>query len=545
MFTPIAVQRIKLTRLTSFGLLVAVMLTMSACKSEPEAPPQLASGEMTDAERAYLEFRASHAGVEIPSRVEPPVEEKKPEVVKPVPVPATEPQPVVTSPAPEPKPKQPKKTQVARLVKPKPVAKPVRPIRPKPVVKPRPAVQPRPVAASKPVERPNLQSNVPPAVRMQPVNPATTLSASDGVAGGHRSLLTPIDVLEGRTTSTASGLGRKPASPVAGAHSSVVQSAIGTAIDKASIPDAVAVVTNASKHSLAQVADALRVMAAGSPVGGDQPTYRLATASNVQALRVLAADALLKGYPHARDKWARQLLSDTSQPGAVRAAFATRVIAHGVISQYNKAISVLASDRSGRSLFAARREIIAAGPSIIRPLVGAAVAYRNTRSMFVARRLFRWIENRGKMDEARRDTFEKSPSAIGIVMFEERFGKQGLKVLKSESKVLPTQLRQAAADAINRIESGQTFNDLPKGTNRLYLLTYESEGAIVRLLTDKTLMAGQSTRQTVRWADGSSRLSQQAVAFAAAEIAKMRTWKADWPAGLTVAGHVVDLIDLQ
>ncbi len=507
-----------------FSLLTLAVLLVSGC-SAPAAPRPSASGGSP--ERAYMEFRASHAGIKIPPRQTITTAQKPATTVAMAPpevseVPPVPPVPPVAS-APKPRVVEPVKV-VAPVVKgAAPVVK---------VAKVAPAPKPKPVKIAK-VTKPTPRLGV----KRRP--------SSQSLITRNRSLVASDGYLASSLSVTDKERNFKPIRSKAVPKPLAAVVSLDELIRGGRAGDAVNVLRQINDVSLPVAAEAMRIILKTKPTGGESRLFAVVRNAKAAALRAMAIDTLFRAYPGKATYSAQRLLHQTRYNRIDRLVVGDRILQHRVSRTFTAAVTNLGYDHSGKAFFNARRSVLSADKRITRALKNYQTQYTGKHSSFIARRLYHWIRNDDSIEEAYTDTFKHHPSAMGVTLFQERFGDEATVLLHKALKKSKRSIRPAIKKALADQESASSRPGLRLGSKRLFVIEYQTHAQQLRILTDRAIGADQMPHQTVTYVGGDSRMIQSVITLERSEVTKLKNMNVQWQAGVQVAGQTVDLIDLK
>ncbi|HAI11864.1 MAG TPA: hypothetical protein DCM28_09180 [Phycisphaerales bacterium] len=582
---------------TVVGLCVMAGCTSSSTKKQDPTPLNA-----QDAEMEYMAFRSSHSGEGVkPNQLKSPkaVAETMPApaptamaepepvavaveptpIAKPTPAPAPEakPQPVqvtvaTSEPAPEPVVK-PTPAPVVAVAEPQPAPKPMPVVQQEPVVDSpaptvavatpdpqpvtKPVAQPAPAPIAKPVATPlpqpapvakstdtavaspvspaaaQKQSTVSPEVSQQIVS-NSSLSASDGF-------------LSSRHQVTASERTFTPAKRVKAklpAEKTLPLPTMEQLVQNGTVYDARIVLNQINDANLAMIAQAIRIIIKEAPREGKSDLYDVVRYAKAAAPRAMAIDALLQAYPQNATYSAQKLLQQTRYNRIDRLVVGNRIMQYRINRTYPAAITNLGYDASGKAMFDARRGILAADKAVALNLKNYAARYSTRPASFIARRLYHWIRNDDRIEQAYEDTFVKHPSELGVIMFRERFGEEALTLLQQAQTSAAKKLQPVITRELAKL-SDDASPALMFGFHKLYVIKYTTPQGNFSLLCDQSIWPDQAIDEMYQQSDSTSSFTQQVINVKADELADIKKLPNTWKSGVKVHGIELDTIDLK
>lgn len=304
----------------------------------------------------------------------------------------------------------------------------------------------------------------------------------------------------------------------------------------------------ASEDVLAQV-EAVRVINAQRPPAAAHELYVAAFTKQSPFVRECAISALLAAFPDMGTDWGRRLLATRSGRPEDRYNVARQVIANKTVVTYPAALAVLAQDYHGQALYDAREAILAAGDPIVMPLMHLALRHKGLPNAFVARRLYRWIQNAGRITEAYYDTFNGNPSDVGVKLFRDRYGQDAKPLLtkaldQTDDAEMQAHIQQALDELANPAAK-PTPRRHRSAPNVLYLIIYKTSAGEKRILTDTPIWANDEPGKTERHDHGRNWVSQKTIAMKPQQLAALGQLTPELLPTLKVDSQSVDRLDLR
>jgi hypothetical protein len=316
------------------------------------------------------------------------------------------------------------------------------------------------------------------------------------------------------------------------------------------VDNALAVLRDVTQRDELPQVEAVRILCARRPAGGEQELYVTAFTSVSPFVREAAISALLQAYADESDTWARRLLETRGGRPDDRYEMARIVLRNQAVDAYPLAIEALAEDYTGQTLFDSRHEILQAGPAITGPLTRVALRQKGMPNGFVARRLYRWVQDAGGIREAYYDTFFRNePETMGVALFRERYGQAARPLLNEAlNKVEPEHrplVQQALADLDNPPVAPVARRQRVQAPAMVYLITYDTSGATHRILTDTPIWPEQSPGDIDSHTATSGSVRQKAIGMSAEQIQQLRQLSPSAVPSVQVDGQGIDRLDMR
>jgi hypothetical protein len=226
------------------------------------------------------------------------------------------------------------------------------------------------------------------------------------------------------------------------------------------------------------------------------------------------------------------------------------VIRNQAVDAYPLAVQALAEDYTGGALFDSRGDILQAGLPITGPLTRVALRQKGMPNGFVARRLYRWVQNAGGIREAYYDTFFRNePEAMGVALFRERYGEAARPLLtEARGKVDPAHrslVEQAIRDLDNPPPAPVTHRQRTQAPAMVYMITYDTSAGTRRILTDTPIWPDQAPGDIDSHAAAGGSVTQKAIGMSVEQIAQLRQLPPSAVPTVKVDDQGIDRLDMR